>query len=197
MRRLVLVHHSMPEIAISRPASSWKLGETGRRRSELLADRLREFRPQVIWSSTEPKAVETAEIIAKAIDVTFSTMGGLEEHARNTVPFFETGGEFERAVERFFREPDRLVLGEETAEQVLGRFVNAIDDIISTGHVDTLVVTHGSVMTLYAASVAGVCQMRFWRSLGMPSYVVLTLPDMHIQSVVLDVNSSEVSGHGT
>ena len=36
-RRLVLVRHSMPEIERDRPASSWRLGEIGRRRSELLA----------------------------------------------------------------------------------------------------------------------------------------------------------------
>ena len=50
----------------------------------------------------------------------------------------------------------------------------------------------GTVMTLYAARVAGVRQMCFWRRLGLPSFVVLTLPDMDIQSVVDSVNSEEV-----
>ena len=45
-------------------------------------------------------------------------------------------------------------------------------------------VTHGTVMTLYVASVAGVQPMRFWHRLGLPSFVVLTLPDMHILSTV-------------
>ena len=184
MRRLVLVRHSKPEIEPDKPASSWRLGEVGRRRSELLAARLRGFSPQVIWSSTEPKAVETAEIVADAFGVPACSALGLEEHHRRNVPFFATTDEFEKAVEHFFREPARLVLGTETAEQALGRFTSAIDQIISAGHEDSVVVTHGTVMTLYAARAAGVHHMCFWRRLGMPSFVVLTLPDMDIRSVV-------------
>ena len=189
MRRLVLVKHAMPEIGPDKPASSWRLGEVGRHRSGLLAARLRGFNPQVIWTSAEPKAVETAEIVARAFGVQARTVAGLEEHDRSNVPFFETRDEFERAVEHFFREPDRLVLGTETAEQALARFTCAIDQIVSAGHADSVVITHGTVMTLYAARVAGVRQMCFWRRLGLSSYVVLTLPDMDIQSVV----DSEVS----
>ena len=76
------------------------------------------------------------------------------------------------------------MLGTETAEQALGKFTRAIDTVISAGHADSVVVTHGTVMTLYAARVASVHHMCFWRRLGLPSYVVLTLPDMDIQSVV-------------
>ena len=145
----MLVRHSKPEIKRDKPASSWKLGEVGRSRSELLAARLRGFSPQVIWSSTEPEAVETAEIVADAFGVPACSALGLGEHDRRDVPFFETRDEFEKAVEHFFREPARLVLGTETAEQALGRFTSAIDQIISAGHDDSVVVTHGTVMTLY------------------------------------------------
>ena len=192
MRRLVLVRHAMPEMEPDKPASSWGLGEVGRHRSGLLAARLRGFNPQVIWTSAEPKAVETAEIVARAFGVPACTAVGLEEHDRRNVPFFETRDEFERAVAHFFREPDRLVLGAETAEQALARFTCTIDQIVSAGHADSVVITHGTVMTLYAARVAGVRQMCFWRRLGLPSFVVMTLPDMDIQSVVDSVTSEEV-----
>ena len=180
MCRLVLVKHAMPEIGPEKPASSWRLGEVGRHRSELLAARLRGFSPEVIWSSKEPKAVETAEIVAKEFGVQARTVAGLEEQDRGNVPFFETRDEFERAIEHFFREPDRLVLGTETGEQALARFTCAIDQIVSAGHADSVVITHGTVMTLYAARVASVRQMYFWRRLGLPSLVVLALPDMRV-----------------
>ena len=183
MRRLVLVKHSMPEIERDRPASAWKLGEVGRRRSELLAARLSEFSPEVIWSSSEPKAIETAQIVASEFSVPVEIADGLEEHHRDNVPFLSKEV-FEEAVERFFRSPDRLVLGTETAEQASNRFVAAIDKVIDAGQADSIVVTHGTVMTLYAASLAGVQTMAFWRRLGLPSYVVLTVPDMRIESVV-------------
>ena len=187
MRRLVLVKHSMPEIDPDKPASAWKLGEVGRRRAELLAAGLREFRPSVIWSSREPKAIETAEIVANELGVPVKIANGLEEHHRDNVPFLPSKEEFEGAVERFFLCPDRLVLGAETAEQARDRFAAAIDKVIVAGQADSIVVTHGTVMTLYVASVAGVQTIEFWRRLGLPSYVVLTLPDLRIKSIVEDV----------
>ena len=183
MHRLVLVKHSMPEIERDKPASAWNLGEVGRRRSELLAARLSEFSPEVIWSSSEPKAIETGQIVADEFSVPVEIADGLEEHHRDNVPFLSKEV-FEEAVERFFRCPDRLVLGTETAEQASNRFVAAIDKVIDAGQADSIVVTHGTVMTLYAASLAGVQTMAFWRRLGLPSYVVLTVPDMRIESVV-------------
>ena len=183
MHRLVLVKHSMPEIERDKPASAWKLGEVGRRRSELLAARLSEFSPEVIWSSSEPKAIETAQIVASEFSVPVEIADGLEEHHRDNVPFLSKEV-FEGAVERLFRCPDRLVLGTETAEQASNRFATAIDKVTDAGQADSIVVTHGTVMTLYAAGVAGVQTIDFWRRLGLPSYVVLTVPDMRIESVV-------------
>ena len=187
MRRLVLVKHSMPEIDPDKPASAWKLGEVGRRHSELLASKLKEFSPDVIWSSKEPKAVETAEIVANELSVPVEIADGLEEHHRENVPFLSSKEEFEGAIERFFLCPDRLVLGRETANQARDRFAAAIDEVIDAGQTDSVIVTHGTVMSLYVASVASVQTMEFWRRLGLPSYVVLTLPDMRIKSIVEDV----------
>ena len=184
MRRLVLVKHSMPEIEPDRPASTWRLGEIGRQRSELLASSLSSFNPEVIWSSTEPKAVESAEIVATSFGVPVQTAVGLEEHHRDGVPLYPRRDDFEAAVEQFFCKPDQLVLGTETAEQARDRMAAAIDEVIDAGQQDSIVVTHGTVMTLYVASVAGVQPMRFWHRLGLPSFVVLTLPDMHILSTV-------------
>ena len=127
MRKLVLVRHSMPKIWPDKPASAWRLSALGRERSELLASRLRGLSPSVVWSSREPKAVETAEIVAASFGVPVQVADGLEEHHRDNVPFFPTAGDFEAAVERFFDNPDRLTLGSETAEQARDRMSAAID----------------------------------------------------------------------
>ncbi len=76
------------------------------------------------------------------------------------------------------------MLGSETAEQARDRMSAAIDDIVESGQRDSIVVTHGTVMTLYVAGVASVNPMRFWRRLGLPSYVVLGLPDNDILQTV-------------
>ena len=187
MRRLVLVRHSMPEIEPDRPASAWRLGDAGRQRSELLASRLWGFSPKVVWSSREPKAVETAEIVAASFGVPVRVADGLEEHHRDNVPFYPTADEFDAAVERFFCNPGQLVLGSETAEQARDRMSAAIGEVVESGQKDSIVVSHGTVMTLYVAGVGGVDPMYFWRRLGLPSYVVLGLPENDILQTVESV----------
>ena len=66
--------------------------------------------------------------------------------------------------------------------------------MIEAQQADSIVVTHGTVMTLYVASIAGVQMMSFWRRLGLPSYVVLTLPERRIQSLIEDVTVEEAEG---
>ena len=180
MNNLILVRHSEPEIQPDKPASTWRLSERGRDKAMLLADELRNFSPASIWCSKEPKAIETAQILADALKVPVNVTDGLEEHHRDNVPYFPAPDEFEQAIEQFFLNPEEPVLGDETAQQALQRFTAAIDRIIATDTAETsIVVTHGTVMTLYMASVAGICPMSFWRSLDTPSFVVLT-PSEHI-----------------
>ena len=178
MNKLILVRHSEPEIERDKPASTWRLSSSGRSRAELLAKELRCFAPAPIWCSKEPKAIETAQILAGALDIPAQIADGLEEHHRGSVPYFPTQDEFEQAIEQFFSEPDKLVLGDETAQQALRRFTAAIDRVVEADAADTadtaIVVTHGTVMTLYMASVVGVRPMCFWRRLETPSFAVLT-----------------------
>jgi broad specificity phosphatase PhoE len=63
-KHLILVKHSLPEIVENLPAREWKLSAEGRIRAGQLAERLLPFQPEYIISSIEPKAKETAEIIA-------------------------------------------------------------------------------------------------------------------------------------
>ena len=179
----------MPDVEPERPASTWSLGDIGRQRAELLAARLSGFRPTKIWSSKEPKAVETAEVVATGFGVSVQVADGLEEHHRTGGPFLPTQGEFEASVERFFRKPDEVVFGTESANEALSRFSSAMNLAIQSEQTDTVVITHGTVMTLYVARLAGVQHMSFWRRLGLPSFVVLTLPEMQVSEVVESVDS--------
>ncbi len=150
-----------------------------------MAARLRDYRANLIWCSREPKAVETAEIVGGALGVPIRIRDGLEEHHRGNVPFIPTTKEFEQAIEEFFSQPSRLVLGSETARQARVRFTAAIDAVLDADSGDAIVVTHGTVMTLYLAQVADIPPMDFWRELRTPCLVGVEIPTMRVGPIVV------------
>lgn len=171
--RLVLVKHSAVDVVPGRPPRTWELSAEGRRRAGVLADRLADFDPARVVSSVEPKAVETAEIVAQRLGVPAVTLPGLHEQVRETAPFL--GAEaFATAMAWLFEEPGKVVFGEESADAAADRFSAAVDALAGDGDGDEIVVAHGTVISLYVSRVAGIDAFELWRALELPSYVVLS-----------------------
>ena len=172
-KSLILVRHSLPELRKDRPAREWKLSPEGRLRAQLLSERISSYPVDILFSSLEPKAVETAQIIAAACDVELHVVEGLQEHDRSNVPYL-TGTEFESAVQEFFRQPDTLVFGRETANQAYERFSGAITSLLAVRkYQDVAIVAHGTVISLFVSRLTGTSAFVFWEKLGMPSFVVI------------------------
>ena len=150
-KRLILIKHSEPSIDPGAPPNTWGLSEEGRRRSATLAARLRPYGPDVVLTSEEPKATETARIVAGRLGLEFAIHPRLHEHDRTGAPF-GTKGDFVRSARVFFENPEELVWSNETAEQAGERFSGAVDEILERyPHRDVAVVTHGTVITLFVA----------------------------------------------
>ena len=172
MSKLYLIKHSMPELDPNVPAPDWHLGERGRALSELLAQKLSAYPLDVIVSSIEPKAIETAQIVAARLDKPHEIAEGLHEHERRNEPF-TTREKFETRVAEFFAKPGELVLGSETANQAYARFTNAINRVLEKyPQKNIAVVAHGTVISLFVARVQPM-PFEFWKRLGLPSIVVL------------------------
>ncbi len=184
--RLVLVKHSHVDVVPGRPPRTWELSVEGRRRALLLAGRLAEFDAARVVSSVEPKAVETAEIIAQRLGVPAVTAPGLHEHRREQAPFLGADA-FAAAMAWLFEAPDRVVFGEESADAAADRFTAALGAL--PGERDEIVVAHGTVISLYVARSCGIDPYPLWQSLELPSYVVLsqgTRPQIEIVTSVTD-----------
>jgi broad specificity phosphatase PhoE len=116
MPALFLIKHAMPEIDPSVPAKRWSLGAEGQRQARELAG-VFSPQPEVVVSRTEPKAVQTGQLIAKRTQAAlFEPDPRLCEHERSEVGFLGREA-FQNAVAQFFRTPHRLVFGCETADQ--------------------------------------------------------------------------------
>ena len=193
MRHLILVKHSLPDTDQAVPAAEWRLGNEGRRRCAALAERLVAYQPTAIVTSIEPKAAETGALVAARLGVPVSSAPGLHEHDRRGVPFAPQQ-DFEVAVERFFTHPDRLVFGAETANAAGERFASAVNRTLTAYSTGTIaIVAHGTVISLFVARRTGVDGFALWRRLGLPSFVVLSLPDLRL---VTTVETTDVDAEG-
>ena len=188
MRKLILVRHSLPEIDPNVQSTEWHLSDTGRRLCASLADRLADYHLKSIVTSKEPKAVETAQTMAKVLGISLRVFEGLHEQVRNDHGVIPRR-DFEARLIQFFRAPEYSIPGTESANQAFGRFARAVDAVVAaypSGNI--AIVTHGTVMALFVARAAGVEPFSFWRRLGLPSFAILSIPEFRLLDVVASVH---------
>ena len=172
---LILVKHSVPEIENDRPANTWKLSDEGKLQAQRLAEQLESFQPEVIISSKEPKAQETAEIIASRLQLNMQILPELHEHDRRNVLYLSHDA-FQASVRDLFQKPDELVFGSETANQAHARFYRAVHSILNENRNKTVViVTHGTVISLFVSRLTGSSDLELWNQLGLPSFIAMEL----------------------
>jgi broad specificity phosphatase PhoE len=161
---VILVRHAAPEIDPARPPTSWRLSAAGREAAAALAERVR---ADAVVSSPEPKALETASALGAPLTVD----ARLREHDRAGVGWLD---DFAAAVEAGFARPDEVVLGVESYAAALARFAAAVDDA-RAAHPDgrLAIVSHGTVIALYAGRASGRDPVAVWRELRMPDVVEL------------------------
>lgn len=172
---LILVKHSLPEIVENLPANKWRLSKEGQVRAERLAERLSHYQPEAIVSSYEPKAKETAEIIARKQQLELYVIDDLHEHDRSNEPYLSKD-EFQASIREFFQKPDVLVFGKETADQAHARFCRSVHSALKS-HADKIVaiVAHGTVISLFVSRLLGISDLLLWNELGLPSFIVIDL----------------------
>jgi broad specificity phosphatase PhoE len=183
MPKLILIKHARPMVDPAVSAEQWRLSDEGREKCRPLADALRGYDFAEIVSSAEPKAVETARILGQALSKPTRTADGLEEHDRRNVPHMESR-DFISLIALFFKEPDRLVLGDESADEAYGRFADAVDAVIADApQGDVAIVTHGTVIALFAQRRANQDPFALWRKMGLPSFVAFEMPTWAVTDV--------------
>lgn len=186
---LIFVKHSLPEIVPGLPAAEWHLSEEGRRRCAPLARVLAGLNPDGLVSSQEPKALETARLAARHLGLPVCSFPDLHEHTRRSTDF-TTPDVFQQQVSALFREPGRLVFGEETADQAHARFAAAVTTALAeSGFGNPAIVTHGTVISLFVSRITGQDPFPLWRSLGLPAIVSLSLDTQKIERIVEEIVS--------
>jgi len=146
MARLYLIRHARAQM-LGDAAERWPLSERGRRQAAVLARQ--DFWREVacVFSSPEPKALQTAEPPARRWAIPLVTVDCLHELRRpRLLP------DYDAAIARLFAEPGRSIAGCEPAAQAAERITRCIEGLVAAHAEQTLaVVSHGLVMTLFLA----------------------------------------------
>lgn len=175
----------MPQVDVETPAHLWQLRPEGVAGARVLAERLvsAHYAPTKVVASVEAKATQTGSIIAKRLRLPFATVEGLHEHDRRAAGFLASDM-FAARMRDLFAHPNAVVFGNESGSAALARFAKAVDQIVGEETGDVVVVSHGTVMSLFVASRAQVDASELWAELGLPSYVSLELPSHRIVEIV-------------
>lgn len=166
---LCLVRHGRPLIDRARPAHEWELDPAGFDDVWSLRESGRLPTDAGWFSSPEPKAVGTAQLLT---DREVSIIEGLREHRRDSPAWHD---DFVGVVRRAFDEP-RLAAapGWEPLELCRERVVTAVT-ALREEHESLVLVGHGTAWTVLVSALTGrPPDLDRWESLGMPD--VLNLP---------------------
>lgn len=192
--RVVLVKHAQPALDATKPAREWNLAVEGHEQSRRLASSLRRFIPCRLVSSPEPKALRTCEIVADELGISMTVVDGLQEIDRPVLPIM-SASEHERLNARIFAEFDRRVMGLESAREAQDRFETTVQKVLGQTKVDNLVVvTHGTVTSLFVSQHNHVDGFQLWKRLQCPSFAVLERPSLRLVDVVTEFSSGPSDG---
>lgn len=170
-KRILMVRHGKTEWneqARFQGRTDVPLDDDGRAQARLLSARLKDWRPQIIYSSPLSRALETAEVIASGHEnLPPVLLGGLSEMGfgawegrliRDIIA--ADGDEFRRWMESPFESPPP---GGETFDSVEFRVRAALEEIMSAEAERIVAVSHGGIIRAALAMLLGVSPAAVWR----------------------------------
>lgn len=162
-KTVFFITHPNVVIAPATPVPQWPLSERGRARMRAGLAQPWVTALTALYSSTEQKAIDGAQILAEHLGIGFTTIEALGENDRSSTGFLPPA-EFEQVADLFFAHPDDSVRGWETARSAQKRTVAAVEALVAadttTGPI--ALVSHGAVGTLLYCHLAGLPIARQW-----------------------------------
>ncbi|MEO8538264.1 MAG: histidine phosphatase family protein [bacterium] len=161
MSGVILIRHAMPNVQPGVASKLWGLTESSREDCVLLAHAL-PAGVAGIWSSDEPKARETAEVIGLRLGLPVQIDGAFAEVDRPEIwdrDYREVAAEYLNGT---------IEAGWEDPAAVVRRFSRGIEKATRPDAADVVVVNHGLAMTLWLATQTTLGLETWWRSLSLP-----------------------------
>jgi broad specificity phosphatase PhoE len=167
---LFLVRHGLSAPRGGAPADEWELDPAGFDDVWTLRESGRLPAGAVWFTSPEPKAVATAQLLTEG---EVGVVDDLREHVRGSTAWLD---DFTDTVARAFARPDVPAYdGWEPLAACRDRVVRAVRGILSAhAGEDVVLVGHGTAWTVLVAELTGAApDLDRWRALAMPDLLVL------------------------
>ncbi len=149
------------------PIPRWPLSERGIERMQALLKQ--PWVPDItsIYCSTEQKAIDGAEVLAKHLSLPVHQISELGENDRSATGFLPQD-EFQATADQFFAHPTTSIRGWETAAAAQQRIIRAVDDVVDQAATPgaIAIVSHGGVGTLLRCHLANVAISRTYDQPG-------------------------------
>jgi broad specificity phosphatase PhoE len=173
--------HPQVHIDPNVPVPQWGLSDVGRRRTIAIRDATELQNTELIVSSAETKAIETASIIVASRGLEITVRPASHENDRSATGYLK-GVEFENAADQFFAHPMESFHGWERAVDAQARIVTeALDVLKSWQGGDILMIGHGGVGTLLYCHFASLPVQRIRdQPAGGGNYWAMEMPELKI-----------------
>lgn len=146
--RVIFLTHGDVDVDAHILVQEWRLNDTGRRRHNAFAQDPVLNEVTAVYSSSERKAREGAQPVAKRFGLEHQIHEGLCENDRSATGYLPES-EFWPVVEAFFAKPDVSTRGWETARDAQARVLKTVHCVVAEEEAgDVLMVSHGGVSTL-------------------------------------------------
>jgi broad specificity phosphatase PhoE len=184
MNKLYFITHPEVNIDPNVPVPKWSLSDVGKKRITKMLSQSWVNNIEIIYSSTEQKAIDGALILADHLNKDVNQIESLGEIDRSSTGFLE-GEAFWKVVSEFFNNPNDSVKGWEKAIDAQTRIVETVKMIASKHEGKNIVIiSHGAVASLFLAYLKNI---RITFELEQPgsgggNYFVCSIPSLDLIS---------------
>lgn len=150
------LRHGETKVDKNTPVSKWILSEKGVEQAKRLVSEGSFDDIDIIFSSAEEKAYQTAKPVAEKLKKTITRLPEINELDRDKGKFMEPE-EYEKTIKQCLENPEESFNNWETANHALERFSRKISDLDKEyENKKILVVGHGFTINMYFSKLLGV-----------------------------------------
>jgi len=156
--------------------SEAQLTEQGGKQAEFLAGFFSDKKIDRIISSPFLRAIQSAEPISQKTNIKIEIDERLSERVLSTTDL----PDWYEKLKETFNDSELKFEGGESSQEAMNRIVNVVDEVFKSESENTLIVTHGNIMSLLLKNFNSDFGFECWKNLSNPDVFQLCLTENEV-----------------